>query len=309
MIASPPQLDQRPPQTVALSEPGREGPVRFSTADAQTIDLSTFYQGRACFITASGPSLKSMDLGALRGPGVVTMGVNNSWSVIRPRLWVGVDPVRKFHPYGWMDPAITKLVPVALANQNIRYRAEDGTWKFSRWRVRDMPSVLFWQRGDRFEPSDFLTENVVTWGQPDTDTCPCGVKGIRSVFMAAIKLCYSLGFRTVYLCGVDFKMEEGKPGYAFEQGRTKSAVRHNMALYAGVSARLEALRPYFDMAEFRVVNCTPDSGLKVFPYVPLADAIKQATGDCAGDMSTSGFYDEEPAARDDWGRRMDGRAG
>ena len=307
MIASPVQIDPRPPQTIRLAEAGRDGPVRFSTGDGQTIDLSAFYQGQSCFITASGPSLRGMDLAALRN--VVTWGTNNSWSVIRPRLWTCVDPAEKFHPYGWMDPSITKLVPVALANQQIRYRADDGQWKLSRCRVRDMPAVLFWQRGGRFEPADYLTENCVTWGNDEGVTCPCGIKGIRSVFMAVLKLAYSVGFRTVYLCGTDFRMEEGKPGYAFEQRRDRHAVSHNNRLYAAVNKRCEALLPYFEMAEFNVVNCTPDSGLKVFPYMPLADAIKEATKSYGAPMQTSGFYEPKPVARDEWGRRVDGRAG
>lgn len=293
-------IDQRAPQHADLTEPGRDGSVRLFTPDNQTIDLSAFYQGRACFLIASGPSLKTMDLAALRGPGVVTMGMNNSWSVLRPRLWVAVDPCEKFHPFGWMDPAITKLVPLGLANQRIRFRDAAGQWAYSQWRVRDMPAVFFWQRGSIFEPADFFAENVITWGCDDKVTDSCGVKGIRSVFLAAVKLAYSLGFRTLYLCGTDFHMQRGKPGYAFAQDRTKSAVVHNNRLFTAVSKRMEALLPYMEQTGFRIVNCTPGSRLTVFPFMPLADAIREATADCAGEMETLGYYDETPKPKDEY---------
>jgi hypothetical protein len=251
------------------------------------------------FLTLSGPSLADMNLEALRKPGVITWGVNNSPAVIRPRLWTVVDTANRFHDRLWRDPAITKFIPLPLANLRLRYKDEKGVFQNSRLRVRDCPAVWFWQRNSHFDPADFLCQSSVCWGNEEKQTDSVGVTGIRSVMLATIRLAYAVGFRTINLCGADFRMERGRPNYAFEQARDAHAVRHNNRLYAAMVKRLTALAPYFEMAGLRVFNCTPGSALEVFPFRRLSAAVAEATADCGGDLDTRDWYDdpEEPRRR------------
>src|SRR5690606_27167024 len=56
-------------------------------------------------------------------------------------------------------------------------------------------------------------------------------------------------------------------------------------------SRLAALVPYFEEAGLRVFNCTPDSGLTVFPHVSFDQAVKEATAVIPHRIETAGMYD------------------
>jgi hypothetical protein len=272
------------------------GPMYLYTAAGASVSLEGFYRGQHCFLIGGGPSLKEANLGLLNAPGIVTWCMNNSWAVpdsqphrFRPRLWTCVDPAEKFSDKGFRDPSITKVVPLSIANHRLRFLL-DGEWRMSSRRVRDCPGVLFFRRNARFEPADFLCQSTVNWGMPEGQRDSLGHSGIRSVMLATLRLVHYMGFRRVYLLGADFKMEPGK-GYAFEQERSKGSVKHNNTLYRVLNERLAALKPYLDMDDCRVFNCTPGSGLTAFPFKSLGDAAAEAGRDCAGPMETAGYYD------------------
>jgi hypothetical protein len=82
------------------------------------------------------------------------------------------------------------------------------------------------------------------------------------------RLLYYLGVRRVFLLGCDFRMAERQPNYAFPQYRNRASIASNNRLYATLNRRLQRLGPYFDEAGYQVFNCTPGSGLTVYPYVP-----------------------------------------
>jgi hypothetical protein len=267
------------------------GPLYLYTAQGASLAMDGFYAGRSCFLLGGGPSLHDMRLELLDRPGIVTYGINNSWAVKRPNIWTCVDPAERFCIEGWKDPRITKIVPVHLAPQHLREWTPVGLVRnFAR--VRDVPSVLFFRQNTRFEPADFLVEPSVNWGNSEEVEDANGDKGVRSVMLAALRLAFYLGFRNVYLCGMDFRMVEGQQNYAFAQDRTQHAVKHNNRLYDVLNRRFGALAPYFDMAGFRVVNCTPESGLEAFPKMRLSDAIDEAGAGCDRPMRPEGHYDE-----------------
>ncbi|MCZ2344367.1 MAG: hypothetical protein LC104_21615 [Bacteroidales bacterium] len=108
-------------------------------------------------------------------------------------------------------------------------------------------------------------------------------------------LLYVLGVRTVYLLGCDFRMEPGRQNYAFEQDRSLASIRSNNASYRILNARLGRLKPYFDAEGFQIFNCTPHSGLTVFPTCEYAEAIHQAQTGIPKQINTRGMYDS-PAA-------------
>lgn len=109
--------------------------LRFYTADFDSVSLAGFYKGRSAFLVLSGPSLNQVDLTQLTRRGIVTMGVNNSWSVHRPTLWTGVDDPGRFIDVGWKDPGILKFVPVCHWGRKLRVQAADGTMRDSVFRV------------------------------------------------------------------------------------------------------------------------------------------------------------------------------
>lgn len=129
-----------------LKRPAKSG-VRLYTTDFDSVSLSDFYRGRQAFLVLSGPSLAEHDLSQLDRRGIVTMGVNNSWSVHHPNLWTCVDSPGRFIDTGWKDAGILKFVPMSAWNGRLRIQKANGTMHPSAFRVKQMPSVLLYRRG------------------------------------------------------------------------------------------------------------------------------------------------------------------
>jgi len=276
--------------------PARNG-LRLYTADFDSISLGGFYKGRSAFLVLSGPSLNNVDLTQLDRRGIVTMGVNNSWTVHRPTLWTCVDDPGRFIDTGWKDPGVLKFVPVCHWGRRLRIQAVDGTMRDSAYRVAQMPSVLFFRRSNHFDHERFLTGDTVPWGNDPKSTDSLGIKGKRSVMLVALRLLHHLGFRTVYLLGCDFRMAADHK-YAFDETREAAAIRHNNVLYDSLIRRFEALLPHFEKHRFRVVNCSPGSGLGVFERMTYEDAVAAASAECSKPINTQGWYTPVDAGRE-----------
>ena len=261
------------------------------TANFTPTNLSGWYAGRSAFLIGGGPSLVDHDLDLLRStPGILTMGMNNSWSIIRPNLWCCVDAPGRFFDTGWKDPGIVKFVPAAHWNSRLRIQTPDGM-KPSAFRVRQMPGVYLFKRSQHFDPKTYLHEDGVCWGGEGRHVDAVGVKGKRSVFMVALKLLVYLGIKQIYCVGTDFKMSPVRK-YAFGQDRTPEAIRHNNELYAGLIKRMKALRPHLEERKVEVRVCCPDSGLlDAFDHIDFEEAVAKASRECSKPVDPAGWYD------------------
>lgn len=269
------------------------------------VDVGGLYGGQVCFLLCGGPSLGDAELWKLETRGIVTMAVNNAWALFRPNLWVGVDSPRNFLNAGWRDPGILKMTPIGHLMTKLRRKIldEDQKPKFvdDELACSEAPNTLFFKRATRLRVREFMHEPAVCWGNGDEHVDELGIRGKRNVMLAALKLCYYLGFRRVYLLGVDFGMQYGAQNYAFPETRTKGSVTHNNAQYAAMNRRMEALLPEMHACGFTVFNCTRNSGLVTVEHRELDAAIEDALRDFTGDdtgMDTAGWYTEK---RDDLG--------
>ena len=159
-----------------VRRPAKSG-VRLYTTDFDSVSLSNFYRGRSAFLVLSGPSLADHDLSLLNTRGIVTMGVNNSWSVHRPNTWTCVDSPGRFIDTGWKDPGIMKFVPMSAWNGRLRIQKQNGTMKPSAFRVKQMPSVLLYRRGEHFDHRTYLDDDTICWGNPGAKKDSLGIKG------------------------------------------------------------------------------------------------------------------------------------
>lgn len=255
------------------------------TQDHHPLWLADTYRGRSAFLVAGGPSFLELDRSKLKLPGVVTMGINNSVKTHRPNMWVCVDCPDHFLRSIWLDPTIQKFVPIDHASKLV---FDSDRWAFTDMKVGDCPNVVYYKRNEHFQARQYLTEDCFNWGNHKK------YGGGRSVLLVAVRLLYLLGFRRVYLLGVDFEMSESK-GYHFEQARAKGAVKGNNDTYQLLQERFLALRPVFDEAGYQVFNCNPRSKLTAFDHVPFADAVEEALSHMDGiDVAkerTAGLYD------------------
>jgi hypothetical protein len=269
------------------------------TADGQSISLENWYRGRPVFLVCGGPSLAGLDLSQLRRPGVVTFAVNNVWASFRPHLWCCVDRPGNFIDTGWKDPAIIKFAPLGKVDAHLHVKNARGEFRKSAYKLKNMPSTFFFRRNEKFRASTFLAEGTVNWGSHGKYTDHLGIKGSRSVMLAAVRLIHYLGFRRVYIIGADFGMKdspEEKPAqnYAWKQWRHESSVSGNNATYISLNKRFKALLPHLKTAKMKVWNCTPGGGLEAFPRMDFQEAVDLSAAECEKEVDTEGWYNHDP---------------
>jgi len=282
----------------------KEDMAKFEAFDGQELKINNFYRDGHCFLLVNGPNLLDYDLDQLSRPGIMTLGVNNGPSVFRPDLYVMADDNSSFIRSIWLDPKITKFVPSGKKNKKL-YHNDKREWM--KTKVKDCPSMVYYERNYKFVPDEFLGADSINWGckahicacgyeapsgkRPKDKTCPsCGEKrfGYYNIIYLAIGLCHALGFRHVYLLGADFSMSKDHT-YAFDQKRHSGSIKNNNAQYIEANRRFDTLRPIFEKKGFHVYNCYKESGLKSFDYKPFDECIKAAAGALP------------PAVKDKWG--------
>lgn len=255
--------------------------------------LAGVFQGSTVFLVCSGPSLDAMNVvSPLSQRGIVTCAVNNAATVLRPQIWVSLDPPRRFSDAIWIDPSIIKFVPNAHLRQTIRQRDGNGILQETQLVAGAQANVWGFPVNVSFAPDNWLREKSFNCGGESVDQdCPLSPYAMRSVFIVALRLLFYLGFRRVFLLGVDFRMQSKADNYAFDQNRSHSSVRSNNLSYRIMNERMEQLRPEFERAGYEVLNCNPASGLRVFPYLSFQDAVDRALQGFPKKLETFGLYD------------------
>ena len=270
-----------------------QSPPMLFTRDGHTAFLGDSYRGCSAFLICSGPSLRSHDLSLRSQRGALMMSVNNAATVVRTQLWTCVDDPASFSDAIWYDPAITKFVPMRHMKKSFMVRDASDQLERSADKVGDMPCVYGYHRNDDFVAERWLHEDTFNWGNNGRRVDAHGIKGSRSVMLVAVRLLYYLGVRTVYLLGCDFHMQVGAQNYAFPQDRTPGSVHGNNYSYNALNVRFAALRPHFEQHGFFVHNCTPNSGLTAFDYLPYEEAVAAACARIPKKINTVGMYDRK----------------
>ena len=264
------------------------------TPDEQSVFLEGLFRGQSAFMLCAGPSLVTHDLAKLRQRGVLTCAVNNAAAVFRPQLWVSVDDPAHFCDAIWYDPGVLKFVPLSHMDKRFLVRDQRDNLVPSPHVVGEMPAVFGYRRNEEFVAERWLDEETFNWGHHSARRDACGCKGSRSVMYVALRMLFYLGVRRVYLLGCDFRMSRKGQNYAFQQHRTLASVRGNNRSYRILNVRLARLKPYFEKEGYEVYNCTPNSGLAVFPYVPFEEAVAGARALIPERINTAGMYDRKP---------------
>lgn len=256
----------------------------FFRDNGQPVDLLGLYKGGSVFLLLNGPSMKFVNTSLLKTPGILTYGVNNGAHFTRPNFWSCVDNPSRFMQSIWADPAIQKFVPTSHFPRPVWDHQLNTT---SALRVSDFPNVLGIRRNERFSADKWLDETTINWGNHGS------LGGGRSVMLVALKVCYLLGFKNVYLVGCDFTMTQ-QNGYFFEEQRTEKAVQNNLNSYRIMGEYFAALQPRFLEAGFNVFNTYPDSGLRAFPFIGFEEAVREATASITELLSetTYGMYQD-----------------
>lgn len=267
----------------------------FYNMDGLPVWLNAMYRGQSAFLLAGGPSVRELKLQVLSKCWVMTL--NNAHTSFRGNAACMVDDPSRFSLSLWLDPTVVKFAPMSCFgkalwdNRLIASPRAHGSatprhiWEPARWKVADCPNVIGYRRNEKMHPPRWLHEETINWGNH------AKYGGGRSVMLAALRILFILGFRRVYLLGVDFEMSAQKR-YHFAEERTPASIKGNMSTYAKLQDWFTALQPIFVKEKFIVKNCNPRSKLTAFPFMPFDDAVAEATallGDFAHERS-QGMY-------------------
>lgn len=250
----------------------------FYTREKWSAPLVDLFRGGSAFLIASGPSFKEIDKTTLSKAGAWTMTLNNAVRSFRGNAACIVDDPSRFVASLWLDPKIMKFVPTShfrkpiWDNRTIQApgRPVEYRWAPMNVAVGDCPNVFGYQRNEKFHAPRYLREETINWGNHKR------FGGGRSVMLASLRILYLLGFRKVYLVGVDFEMTDEKR-YHFDEGRTEASIKGNMSTYSKMVQWFTELKPLFDKEGFIVKNCNPNSGLRAFPFTTVEEAVGEAT--------------------------------
>ena len=256
----------------------------FWTSDGNSVNtLIGHYRGGVAFLIAGGPSFKDLDKTRLAR--CWSLGLNNSPKTFRPDAWISVDDPSRFLRSVWLDPKIMKFQAASMAGKRLWDTQNNQPLGLV---PRDCPNVYYFKRNSKFHEKRWLQEDSLNWGNAED------FGGGRTVMLPAIKVMYLLGFRTIYLVGVDLDMSATRT-YHFDEKRDKGAVKCNNNTYKRMNQEyFPKLRPEFEKAGLDVFNCNSDSKLTAFDYVPYEEALDHALY-YPGDMeneSTFGLYDK-----------------
>jgi hypothetical protein len=268
----------------------------FWTREGNTANaLLGHYKGATAFLIAGGPSFKLLDLTKLKN--CWTLGLNNSPRTYRPDAWISVDDPSRFIRSIWVDPKIMKFVPIGAVDKPLWDNYNDCPLDCN---VGDVPNVYYFKRNSKFHANRWLWEDTLNWGNAED------YGGGRSVILPAIRILFLLGFRTIFLLGVDLNMSETNT-YHFDEGRDKGAVNCNLNTYKRMREEyFPQLKPHFDAVGLKIYNCNEKSELKVFDHVPFEEAVAYAT-DGLGDIAnepTRGLYCKPESKFEEWEKRQ-----
>jgi len=258
----------------------------FFTREGAQLSIVGQYRGASAFLIGGGPSFGGCDKSLLHR--VWTMTLNNSVTSWRSNANCIDDEPSRFSLSMWLDPRIQKFVPMAHFEKplwdNRRLRSGDQ-WQPTDIKVGDCPNVVGYRRNEKFHAPRWLYEETINWGNHTK------YGGGRSVLLASLRILYLLGFRKVYLLGVDFDMSPERK-YHFPEDRTSASIRGNTQTYAKLAKWLGELQPYFLKAGYFVKNCNPRSNLRAFPFISYTDALSDATAHLGTFESerTTGMY-------------------
>lgn len=194
--------------------------------------------GETVFILGCGPSLEKTPVEKLRGKGRI-IAINDS-----------------FIRAPWAD---------------VLYFADKPFWTQYQAQIRTM----FY--GKYLVTLDNQIEGVKTLkntGEQGLETDPCGLRTGGNSGYQAINLAYHFGVSRIILLGLDMSCAGHKIHWRERGGRPQTVHGYTQTIDHHMLPNFPTLVQPLQEAGVAVVNATPNSRLKVWPYLSLYDVVK-----------------------------------
>jgi hypothetical protein len=263
--------------------------------------LRNMLAGSSAFLVGGGPSANDLPLEQLNRRGVWSLCVNNvaGHSRFRPQAFVCSDPPKKFSHSIWLDPGIMKFVPIPKLGgrrNRLRFKIDGQFVEQKQVTTENSPNVWGFQRHNWLWPDDrFFATDGACWGNHQAGVNKTGQPKTVCTMLLALRILRYLGASRIFLVGVDFTMTPDR-GYSFGQRRDEGACQSNNSQFVVVNEWLCKMQQagVFKRFGVEVFNCYERSGLRAFPHVPFADAVRCCRGIVEDTPDLAGWYDPEP---------------
>lgn len=235
---------------------------------------NTGQKNSVAILVGGGPSLNKIDTTKLAGPGKTVFGLNTTYPKVRPDIWIGMDDPKCYDRRLFYEP-FPKIMRGNYYDKNV-----EGV------PLLDLPSVYFAsvtkfnRQDDIFYRIDRETESFM-WN--------------KNVFVVAINILLYMGFRKIYLAGVDFSLENGDYHYG-ENVLSKKYKDWNENLYKHLYKYTNWIASTGRMCGIDIESISPDSPINQFlPFQTLETLNKSLSLPDRGILYHCGEL-EEPAS-------------
>lgn len=202
-----------------------------------------------CFIVATGPSLRIEDLECLKQEKIVTISMNQIWKIFeitdwRPDYYIADDP-------GAIELIMPRLEKFLINN----YFIGDTITDFEKTKH---PKNVFVHHLNY----NFVTKRLPDFSENFSRQCYLGA----SVTYSCMQLAVYMGFKEIYLLGVDFSYgnngEPKKYSHCYEEKELNSTGYPELIRLAYIAAK-----KYADSHGIKIYNATRGGKLEIFERV------------------------------------------
>lgn len=228
---------------------------RFIGDRRKVSDLENIYSGDSIFLLGGHPSLVEEDLSQFQRPGVVTMAMNNTATIVKPTFWICADPPTCYSKSIIKDPSVVKFARLNYTNTLI-----DGKmWK-------DYSNTYFYGSSDKVKHDELLHINrFFAWW--------------KNIFVIAVQTCYYLGFRHIYTLGCSFNIDNNMQ-YSYKTNLDEGQVKYNSQTYDMIIKQLSKSKDHIKNMGLKITSCTHNSKLNpLFGYMKFDDALEEVLRD------------------------------
>jgi len=243
----------------------------YHESDRRLAGVKGIYSGKRCFIVGSGPSLRIQDLELLKEKGEITFASNRIFKIYEKTLWrpdlYCVTDLKLFkHYFDRICQLDTEYQFVVNIGESVFAQDVDANRLLASNKY--IFNIL----------KDYQEQDGIEWPRFSEDPSRYVVDGGITVTYAMLQWAYYLGFREVYLLGIDFD-------YGDRDGREISGKAHFIENYDDHgeevnSPKLEESLKAYQVAKqfanthpFKIYNATRGGRLEIFQRVNLDDLI------------------------------------
>lgn len=216
-------------------------------------EFSGKYKGKRCFIVATGPSLTISDLEKIKGE--YSFGMNSICMLFDKTSW-------RPSFYGIQDVFVYEKMKDIINNT---FSVNDIVFTGSTLNCKkyiEYPVNAFYHK---------YAAQCRRFFVKFSDNAYSEVYDGSTITYSLIQIAVYMGFKEIYLLGVDCSYQKGKKNHVVESGHID---KYDYLLnYKRMVISYEKAKEYADSHDIHIINCTRGGMLEVFPRKSLEEVL------------------------------------